>query len=87
MQIKIHKYEIIDGDTVIELPAASTFLSFGFQNGRPYIWVQLNNIHLKEARRFVILATGENQVGPGHYKRLQTVHVESLVFHLFEVIK
>lgn len=88
--MKIFKYEIsIKEKFDLELPSHSKILSFQLQNGKPYIWVLLDENKVLKHRYFTIVGTGhEFDYHPDIMKYIGTIQMNqgALVWHLFEDI-
>lgn len=89
LKMKIFKYEIPIKDKFdLELPVYSKILSFQVQNGKPYIWVLLDDkqvLPLLRHRYFTLVGSGhEFDHHPDVMKYIGTIQLDSFVWHLFE---
>ena len=84
----IYKYQLNDADNIIEMPANSMVLSAATQNHEVVIWASVETTHGINNRRFLVIGTGWDM---SEYENLElkfinTVFVDRMVFHVFEVI-
>lgn len=89
----IWKYEIepLNYPVEITVPKNSKVLSFNIQNGRPYVWVLVDDEETEtEIKTFEFIGTGHSMPNYNEniYKFIGTVLMEDgvYVFHLFEII-
>lgn len=86
---KVYKYPLVlDDEFTLALPAGAQPLSYGFQAGKPVLWVLVDPDETRIVnRRFLLAGTGhpiERAVNRLLY--VNTAFVRDLVFHLFEVL-
>ncbi len=84
MKNVIYKYRLAIGKTKVELPSGGRLLSVQSQGGEITLWVQIDMTPLVE-RTFVVVGTGHEFEPTESWKYLDTVQIESLVWHVFEV--
>lgn len=85
---QVWKYEL-EPTSYIEMPAGARVLSVGAQRNNICLWVLVDPDKPKEIRIFESFGTGHN-IDPGlHLEFIGTVlvHHDTLVFHVFEVLK
>lgn len=84
----IYKYQLNDADNIIEMPANSMVLSAATQNHEVVIWASVETTHEINNRRFLVIGTGwdMSEYDSLELKFINTVFVDRMVFHVFEVI-
>jgi len=81
----VYKYAI--HETVVstlELPKYSKILCVQMQQGKPKIWALVDTKQPLEARKFLVIYTGQEFQDSGS-NYIGTYQVGALVYHLFEV--
>lgn len=76
---KVYKYPVTEG---IVIHKESKIIHFGFQNGNPFIWVEVNTESPEIIRSFIFLGTGhEIPLGSSHIGSFQN---PPFVWHVYE---
>lgn len=85
----IWKYEFRVDVQEIVMPHGAEILSVANQDGRLQLWAMVNPDNFKQARVIEVLLTGEKIVEDKGKERkfLGTVFWESLVLHVFELVR
>lgn len=82
----IYKYPVpIRDDFKIEMPMGAQVLTVATQNGKPYIWVLVDNNVMEELHPFKLVGTGHpsNDVSGDRYIGTFQMQNGAIVFHLF----
>lgn len=81
----IHKYQINKNiSTTLHIEEGSEILSIQNQSGKIQMWVSIDDEAEKSMRKFTTVFTGQEE--PGNGKFIGTVQVESIVYHIFELL-
>ena len=88
----IFKYNISINDCqTIEMPKDAEILKTGVQNGKMVLWALVNPEYGKEQRWFRLIGTGHkitDEISNNmHYIGTFLLYGDSMVFHLFEMLK
>jgi hypothetical protein len=87
-KLTIYKYPLKTTDEqVIQMPFGATILSAQCQMKSICVWAIVNTTAPLENRKFRIFGTGHPfDLTPNEFKFIDTVQMDMLVFHVFEVI-
>src|SRR5579864_7372000 len=55
----VYKYKFDPANWIIKMPAGSTIVHAGFQDGELYIWAFVDSANQEVERKFIVLFTGE----------------------------
>ncbi len=82
---EIWKFAITNNCT-IEMPKGAQVVSANIQSGKVCIWALVDATAIKEKRKFIILATGQN-IPESKNTYIKTIFSENaeFVFHVFEI--
>lgn len=84
MTRRIYKYPITGIDVEINIPALGQICTCLLQEGVPTLWVDVEDVNMTFARRFVVVGTG-HEVPSGAIYTGTWQEPSSFVGHLFEV--
>jgi len=86
--MKVFKYNL-DGIRLqtLLLPLRSEILHVDEQNGTLCLWAKVDDMQLlTEPRKIAIVGTGHSLINT-NLKHINTIQVDSMVFHFFEVLE